>query len=169
MVCARRSCIQSCDDTVLYVEACGATVLEMVSRPNTARVWYEPRITVAGSVQANASSEERAKEGKEVVWKRDTEKLKDHESFRTFVSRGGELTWKKCRDKFIRLLDVARDKDKKAIWESGVRDDSWGPDLINEVDLALATEDDVREQRQAAAQGKLIVAQRQQRQEETVR
>eukprot|EP00904_Undaria_pinnatifida_P001699 jgi/Undpi1/1152/HiC_scaffold_10.g04614.m1 len=64
---------------------------------------------------------------------------------------------------------MARDKERRAQWESGVWEDPWGVDLVNEVDAALATEEDIREERETATEGRQLLVQRQERQGQEVR
>lgn len=103
------------------------------------------------------------------MWKRDAELLRKHEAFGDFVGKGGDLSYTKIRDKYASLVKTARDKDRRAQWESGVRDDQWGKELITEVDQALGSEEDLREQREAAAEGRLMIVERQERQGQEVR
>ena len=103
------------------------------------------------------------------MWKRDAESLKQHEAFTDFVEKGGDLSFTKIRDKYNLLVRMARDKERRAQWESGVREDPWGVDLVNEVDAALATEEDIREERETAAEGRQLLVQRQERQGQEVR
>lgn len=64
---------------------------------------------------------------------------------------------------------MAKDKYRKAQWESGIREDNWPPELIREVDQALASEEDLREQREAAASRKAMAVLRQETQGAEVR
>ena len=78
----------------------------------------------------------------------------------------------KIKDKYSEyklLVNMARDKERRAQWESGVWEDPWGVDLVNEVDAALATEEDIREERETATEGRQLLVQRQERQGQEVR